>query len=285
MIKLNQEDILSHLTTSILGREIICLDMVDSTNSEARRRAAEATEGTIILSEEQAAGKGRQGRQWVSPRGKGIWLSLILKPEIQAHKVPQFTQIAAAAVCLALEQGGITKVEIKWPNDILVNGRKLSGILTEMQSKGKTVDHVVLGIGLNVNMNQQDFPEELQHQATSLFLETGKVWKRSQLIAEIINAFEPLYNQYVRDGDLIPTLDICREKSAIIGLSVLLHEKGVEREVEVLDLGLEGELIVRTADGKKVSIVSGEVSVRPVRQGDGSSVSLISNIESEVKTK
>lgn len=285
MVKLNQEDILSHLTTSILGREIICLDMVDSTNSEARRRATEAAEGTIILSEEQTAGKGRQGRQWVSPRGKGIWLSLILKPEIQAHKVPQFTQIAAAAVCLALEQRGITKVEIKWPNDILVNGRKLSGILTEMQSKGKTVDHVVLGIGLNVNMNQQDFPQELQNQATSLFLETGKVWKRSQLIAEIINAFEPLYNLYVRDGDLIPTLDICRENSAVIGFRVLLHEKGVEREVEVLDLGPEGELIVRMADGEKVSIVSGEVSVRQVRQGDGSSVSLVSNIESEVIIK
>ncbi len=256
------EDIQKNLTTALLGRKVIFLDRVDSTNSEARRRAPGETEGTIILSEEQTAGKGRQGRQWVSPRGKGIWLSLILKPEIQAHKVPQFTQIAAAALCLALEQKGITKLEIKWPNDILVNGRKLSGILTEMQSRAKAVDHVVLGIGLNVNMDRQDFPEELQHQATSLFLETEKVWDRSQLIAGIVNAFEPLYNQYVRDGDLSPTLDICRERSAVIGRHVLLYEKGVEREGEVLDLGSEGELIVKMDDGKKKSIVSGEVSLR-----------------------
>ena len=262
MINLNQEDIQSYLTTSILGRIIICLDMIDSTNSEARRRATEAAEGTIILSEEQTAGRGRQGRQWISPRGKGIWLSLILKPEIKAHKVPQITQIAAAALCLTLEQKGIAKVEIKWPNDILVNGRKLSGILTEMQSRGSIVDHVVLGIGLNVNMDHQDFPEELQYQATSLLLETGQVWERSQLIADIINAFEPLYNQYVRYGDLSPILDICRERSALIGRHILIHEKGLERQAEVLDLGPEGELVVRMADGEKRSIVSGEVSVR-----------------------
>ncbi len=262
IINLNQQAIQNHLTASILGQKIICLDIVDSTNSEAKRQATEATEGTIILSEEQTSGKGRQGRDWISPRGKGIWLSLILKPNIQAHKVPQITQIAAAALYLALEQKGISKVEIKWPNDILIDGRKLSGILTEMQSRGSIVDHVVLGIGLNVNMDQHDFPEELQCQATSLFLETGEVWDRSQLIADIINTFEPLYNQYVRNGDLSPIIDICREKSALTGRQVILHEKGLELQAEVLDLGPNGELVVRMADGQKRFIVSGEVSVR-----------------------
>lgn len=262
MNNLNQKDILKHLTTSILGRQIICLDSVDSTNSEAKRRAPERSEGTIILSEEQTAGKGRQGRQWTSPRGKGIWLSLILKPDIDSQKVPQFTQIAAAAICMALEKKGIIKIEIKWPNDILVKGRKFCGILTEMQSRGKTVDHVVLGIGLNVNMNRQDFPEELQHQATSLFLETGQIWERPQLIAEIINEFEPLYSQYVSSGDLTSTLDICRQRSAVIGKRVILYHKGVDQEAEALDMGPEGELIVRMADGKIISLVSGEISLR-----------------------
>ncbi|KUO59506.1 MAG: hypothetical protein APF84_19590 [Gracilibacter sp. BRH_c7a] len=262
MSNLNQKDIQKHLTTSILGRKIICLDMVNSTNSEAKSRAPEAVEGTIILSEEQTAGRGRHGRQWISPKGKGIWMSLILRPRINAQKVPQITQIAAAALFLALNQMGIKKVEIKWPNDILVNGRKLSGILTEMQSKGNAVDHVILGIGLNVNMNRQDFPEDLQQQATSLYLETGKVWGRSQLIAEIINAFEPLYMQYVKAGDLSSTLNICKEESAVIGARVLLHNQNLEQEAEVLDLGPEGELIVRTADGTITSIVTGEVSLR-----------------------
>ena len=133
-------------TTSLPGPKIICLDVVDSTNSEARRRAPQETHGTIILSEEQTAGRGRQGRSWLSPRGKGIWMSLILKPDITAEKVPQFTQIAAAALCQALENKGLKSLEIKWPNDILVNSKKISGILTEMQSKGNAVEHVILGI-------------------------------------------------------------------------------------------------------------------------------------------
>lgn len=259
MVRLIDKDIQKHLTTSILGQEISCLDSVDSTNSEAKRRALEVKDGTIILSEEQTAGRGRQGRSWLSPRGKGIWMSIILKPDLTAEKVPQITQIAAAALCLVLEKKGILGVEVKWPNDILIDGKKLSGILTEMQSKGDSVDHVILGIGLNTNMTNQDFPEELQNQATSLYMETGISWERPALIADIINSFEPLYKQYVEYGDLSQTLDICRKKSAVIGTSVILHNKGKDQEAEVLDLGPNGELYVRLVNGEILNIVSGEI--------------------------
>ena len=260
--RLNPDEIQSKLHTTFLGQHIICLDTVDSTNQEARRRAETEEDGTIILSEEQTGGRGRQGRVWISPGGKGIWMSFILKPKITPEKVPQLTLIAASAICLALEGEQISGLQVKWPNDILIDGRKLSGILTEMQSRGNKVEYVVLGIGVNVSLGQEDFPDELQNQASSLYLETGRMWDRASLITAIINNFEPLYREYIEHDKLEKVLDICRQRSAVLGKNILLYDKGSVRSAEALDLGPQGELLVRMDDGQQTAIVSGEISIR-----------------------
>jgi BirA family biotin operon repressor/biotin-[acetyl-CoA-carboxylase] ligase len=263
MIKiLKSDDISRHIRTAVLGRKIICLPTVDSTNKECRRRAFDEEEGTVIISEEQTGGKGRLGRGWCSPGYKGIWMSLLLKPDIPGERVPQITQIGAAALCLALEMKGINRAEIKWPNDILIDGKKVSGILTETQAKGERTEYVILGIGLNVNLAESDFLLELRSKATSLYLVSGRLWDRAELAAEIINAFEPLYLKYVRDNDLSHTLEVCRQRSAVIGKSVLLIKGGVSQPAQVLDLGSQGELIVRMADGQEERLVSGELSLQ-----------------------
>lgn len=258
------EKIKNSLQTQTAGRKIYCLETIDSTNSECRRRSAEK-EGLVILSEQQTAGRGRLGRTWISPAGKGIWMSLLLKPDLPPEVIPRVTLIGAAAVCLALEKetgnpGG--SFQIKWPNDILSGGKKAGGILTEMQVSAGRVHSVVMGIGLNVNLSGEDFPDELKFQATSLLLETGQVWDREKLIAAILNEFEKLYTAFLVQGELGRALTICRQRSAVIGRRVNLTDGNTEKEAEVLDLGPEGQLLVRLANGEVFSVCSGEISLR-----------------------
>lgn len=262
---LSPENIKNYIRTESMGRKLICLETVDSTNNEGKRRSCAEREGTVIVSNRQTAGRGRLGREWTSPGGKGIWMSILLKPDLPTAKIPRLTMVAAAAICLALESVNSSlwgKVQIKWPNDILLRGKKAGGILTEMQVSGDRLQSVVLGIGLNVNLGEGDFPEELRTKATSLFLETGVPFNREVLIAEILNCFEPLYQDYLREGNLGESLEICRRQSAVIGKKVLLLEKGAGQEAEVLDLGPQGELLVKLANGHTASILSGEISLR-----------------------
>lgn len=268
------------LKTKTLGQKIISFTTVDSTNSEAKRRSADEPEGAVLLSEVQTAGRGRLGRQWLSPGGN-IWLTVLLKPELPATKIPSLTSVAAAAVCLALEQlrpSIADRLQIKWPNDILLNGRKIGGILTEMQVSAAKVQAVILGIGLNVNLKAEDFPEEIRPSASSIYLETGEIPSREQLIASILNSLEHLYFKFLED-DLSETLAVCRRKSAVLGRKIFLIDhsgkptssgkldrsgspSGQIREAEALDLGSNGELLIRYENGEKASIISGEISLR-----------------------
>jgi len=269
METLSLSKINNFLRTKTLGQKIIIFTTVDSTNSEGKRRSADEPEGTVLLSETQSAGRGRLGRQWVSPYGKGIWLSVILKPELPAFKIPALTSVAAAAVCLALERvmpSQAEDIQIKWPNDILLNGRKIGGILTEMQVSAAKVQAVILGIGLNVNLETQDFPEEIRPLASSVYLETGQVLAREQIIAFILNYLEKLYFEFLKD-DLSETLAVCRSKSAVLGRKIFLIDHGGGsagqiRGAEALDLGPRGELLVRYEDGEEAAIISGEISLR-----------------------
>jgi len=263
--KLSPGKIEQSIQTKFIGRKIIYLDTIDSTNSEGKRRSSTEVEGTVILSEIQTAGRGRLGREWISPKSKGIWMSILLKPKLSSEKIPQLTLVGAAAVCMALESVDHSlsgKVQIKWPNDILLAQRKLGGILTEMQVSGDKVQSVVLGIGLNVNLEKTDFPEELELCATSLSLQTGIIYERELLIAELLYSFEQLYSEFLNYGELGQSLDICRQRSAVICKQVLLLDKGIRQEAEVLDLGPQGELVVRLSNGDITSIVSGEISLR-----------------------
>lgn len=253
------------LFTKWLGHKIIFLDTVDSTNTECKKRSLNEKEGIVILSEEQTAGRGRLGREWVSPKGKGIWMSLLLKPGLPSDKIPQTTLVAAASVCTALEaelKEFSLPVEVKWPNDILLDGRKVGGILTEMQVNGEKVQSVIVGIGLNVNLRREDFPPMLKDQATSLFLATGRVWERERLIAVVLNSFESLYDNFSRTGELGESLTICRLKSAVIGRQVILSNNGTEQQAEVLSLGSQGELLVRLENGMVKTVISGEISLK-----------------------
>lgn len=264
---LSSEALSTYLRTSFLGRKIIYFDTLDSTNTEARRRAHDERQGTVVISEQQNAGRGRLDREWLSPKGLGIWMSVILKPELPPEEIPQLTLIGAAAVYLAVEEAGIVfpgkGITIKWPNDIFINSKKAGGILTEMQMRENRIPDVIVGIGLNVNLSDADFPETLVNKATSLRIETGECQSRPRLAAEILNAYEPLYLEYLKSGQLGRTLAICRKHSEVIGKEVILEGmRGSRQLARVLDLGPKGELIAELENGEILSVFSGEVSLR-----------------------
>ncbi|MCY6485321.1 biotin--[acetyl-CoA-carboxylase] ligase [Clostridium aestuarii] len=259
---LTYEEIKDNLSTKYIGRKIIYLDTVGSTNNKAKELAVEgAPEGTIIISEEQTTGRGRLGRNWVSPKYKGIWMSIILRPDINPINVPKITQIAAAAVTKASEDIGI-EVKIKWPNDIVLNNKKVCGILTEMSGELIRVNHVIVGMGINVNIDSDDFIDEVKDKATSLKIETGRYIERKVLAAKIMNCFEELYEEFINEESIEKSIKICREKSVLIGKEIRIIERQKEITAEAIDLSEDGKLIVKYEDGKIQEIISSEVSVR-----------------------
>lgn len=258
--KLLSKEIENLLSGHTMGSEIIVFDAIDSTNTYGKNNADHLMEGTIILSEEQLAGRGRRGKDWSSPKGTGIWMSMVLKPDIPPTEGVRTTQIAAAAVCKAIRELTGLDALIKWPNDIVVNGRKVCGILTEMAGQLNKIDYIVVGIGINVN--NTEFPEGIRDVATSLRIEWGKKIDRRELIVNIIKNFEVLYHSYVENLSLTEVLSIVRDYSAVIGKEIKVIHGASERIVTVLDIDEEGFLIVESADGKREIIFSGEVSIR-----------------------
>lgn len=187
------------LRTSIIGSQIHYKETVDSTQFIAQRLGLEdVPEGTVVIAEEQIGGRGRLNRVWHSPKGTGIWMSIILRPNIPIPKTPQLTLMTAVAIVQAIHDCTSIEADIKWPNDILVNGKKLTGILTELQAEADRVHSVIIGIGINVN--QREFPEELQSIATSLFIEKGEEINRSDLIRAVFTRMEKLYTLYLEKG-------------------------------------------------------------------------------------
>lgn len=259
---LTYEEISDYLNTEYIGREIIYIDSINSTNVKAKELAgSNGIEGTVIIAEEQTQGRGRLGRSWVSPKKKGIWMSIILRPKIEPQDAVKITQVAAAAVWKAINHIGIN-AKIKWPNDIVINSKKVCGILTEMSGELNRLNYVVVGIGVNVNTDIDGFPEEIRHMATSLMIETGNMINRKKLTALILNYFEELYDELTKDGSFINSIKICKENSVLIGKIVKITIRGEEQEVKVLDINEEGELIVQDKEGNISRVVSGEVSVR-----------------------
>lgn len=188
----------SHLKNSLF-EEIVYEPSVISTQLVAHKLEAEgAAEGTVIIADEQTGGRGRLGRVWFSPASTGIWMSVILRPKVELRKAPQLTLVTAIAVVRGIEKTTGLNVEIKWPNDLLIKGKKIAGILTEMQADPDQVNSVIIGIGINVN--QLDFPEEVKDTATSLYLETGKSSSRAEIIAHILNELQWLYEAYLTRG-------------------------------------------------------------------------------------
>ncbi len=248
-----------YLTTKTIGRNIIHFHTINSTNIKAKELADNNSEnGTVVISEEQIGGSGRLGRKWISPKG-GSWSTIILKPSIPPVEAPKITQIAAAAVYKALEELGI-KTTIKWPNDIHLNGKKLCGILTEMKGEMDSISYVVVGTGININIDGSTWNEEVKNTATSLKLEFKKDFNRAEITAKYLNHFEELYENFIKNLDLKATIDICRKNSNVFGKRAKLITYNKEEIVTCTGLTDTGNLIVRDSNGLEKIIFSGEIT-------------------------
>lgn len=189
------------LKTKTLGQNIHYEETVGSTQKVAHELAANgAPEGTLVIADEQTDGRGRLMREWHSSKGTGIWMSLILKPLLPPQKAPQFTLIAAVAVVQAIQEATGLEPQIKWPNDILINGKKATGILTELQAEPDKINSIIIGIGMNVNQTQEHFPDELKSLATSYGMEAGRSLSRSDIVQRVLERMEALYELYLAKG-------------------------------------------------------------------------------------
>lgn len=262
------EEIKSILRTKEIGKEVLYYDMVDSTNTKAKQLAEqENTHGLLVIAEQQEMGKGRRGKKWNSQKGTGIWMSLIIKPKIKPVAASMLTLVAALAVTKAIRQMGEQKenrnnleAKIKWPNDIVVNGKKVCGILTEMSSELDYINHVVIGIGINANIEK--FPDEINHMATSLLLEGKKHIKRSQLVAFVLEAFEAYYIKFLKTENLETMITEYNQWLINYEEEVKIIEENVTYTGVAKGITPTGELIVILPDGTRKEVVSGEVSVR-----------------------
>ena len=250
-------EIKKNLDTKFIGQNIEYFETIDSTNIYAGKVAGKSKEGTVIISDEQTAGKGRTGRKWVSKQKEGIYFSLILKPEIPLIKASFLTQVAGAALTAAFEKMGVD-VTIKWPNDIILNGKKIAGILTEMQAEIDRIFYIVVGIG--INLYNENFDEEIIHKATSVLKEGHRI-EREELLKNFFEEFEKMYVAFL-EGDNREVLKKLREKSAVIGREIYVVNGDDRRKAEAKDIDDDGNLVVEFEDGKVETIFTGEVSIR-----------------------
>ena len=260
---LSEAELLSCLKTEWAGGRTVYFDATDSTNIQARRLAeAHAPHGTLVVSDRQDGGKGRRGRSWASPSGVGIWMSLILRPEIAPSSASMLTLAAALAVREGIqEETGLSPL-IKWPNDLVLNGKKICGILTEMSTELMEIQYVITGIGINVN--QREFPSEIRDTATSLSLEAGRSFRRSSLIAAILKAFEKDYTAFLKTGDLSLLLEEYNACLVNRGKEVCILDPSGEYRAVAEGIDESGSLLVTLPDGTRREIISGEVSVRGI---------------------
>lgn len=260
---LSKEEIESRIDTKLFGRRVEYIPEVDSTNTYGKRIAEEQdTHGTLVVAEMQNSGKGRRGKQWDSPKGTGIWMSLILKPNFNPQNASMITLVAGLGVAMAIQKLYQTPCQIKWPNDIVLNKRKICGILTEISTEIDMVNHLVVGIGINANT--QEFPAELEEVATSISKEIGRDILRSELIAQCMKEIEYYYHIFMKTQDLRELVQDYNDLLISKDKHVFILEGEVKYEAKALGINVRGELEVLTKDGKKKNIYAGEVSVRGI---------------------
>lgn len=248
--------------TKWAGQNLVHFDTVDSTNKRAKEMGeAGAEHGTVVYAECQEAGRGRRGRSWVSPKCGNVYMSILLRPEIPIVQAPMLTLVLAYSAAAVLEEEFQVETGIKWPNDLVINGRKICGILTEMSVEQAEIKQVVAGIG--INLVDEEFPEELSEKATSIWLETGKMLEREALIALIWKRFEKEYEQFCQRGDLSHLRKEYNRMLVNKDAVVTILEAGSEYQALALGINDKGELLV-DRDGRTEIISSGEVSVRGI---------------------
>ncbi len=271
---LTQARVSECLHTEWTGQPVLVFDSVDSTNNEAKRLAEEgAAEGLVVIGDEQTAGRGRRGRGWASARGEGIFLSLLLRPDIAPGCASMLTLVMGLAVrdvmaeaCSAADvqtDAAKDSVWIKWPNDIVIDGKKVCGILTEMTAEPDCVHYVVIGVGINVH--NEAFPEEAAQTAASLYQQTGRHFCRAELVAACLQRFEAYYATFLATQDLSGLMDACNAHLINRGREVRILNApadGIDRGT-ARGINAWGELVIDTAEGTR-RVSSGEVSVRGV---------------------
>ena len=265
---LNSFEINEELKTKALGRNVVYLDKIDSTNNYAKKIALEGCEeGTLVVADYQTSGRGRLGRDWNSTDKKGVWMSLVLRPDIPFEEVQIITLAASVAVVQALYDYAHIEAGIKWPNDIIIKGKKVCGILVEMNMEIDRINFLILGIGLNVNQQKNDFSQELLDKAVSLkmymeeTLNSQKILKRNELIAVILLKFEEIYDK-VKSGAFEDIISEWKKYSVTLGKEVNIIYKNEQYKGVAEDITKDGKLIVKCEDGSVKEVFSGEISVR-----------------------
>lgn len=253
-------DIRANLNTKTIGQAIHFYDIVESTQEVAHKLARDgAQEGTVVIAEQQSKGRGRLGRAWESPKGTGVWMSIIVRPNIPPYQAPQLTLLTAVAIVQAIQKVTHLQPEIKWPNDVLINGKKIVGILTELQAEADVIQAIIIGIGINVNTKQ--FPEELKEKATSLYLENnGQEVERAALIRAIFQQFEQLYENYLKHG--FKPIKLLWE-SYNVSIGKYISAKTLSEEIKGFAKGItdEGVLLVEDDYGNVHEIYSADIDI------------------------
>ncbi len=248
------------LNCQYIGQSVISLSETDSTNVQARRLAEEGVlEGTVVVADRQSAGRGRLGRRWESPSGVNLYCSILLRPKIPVQQAPQLTFLSAVAVAETLNKICQLSAKVKWPNDIVVNGAKISGLLNEMSAETEQIHFVILGIGVNLNMLEDQFPDKLKYPATSAFLETGKLVNRLIFLQEFLQCLDKYYSEFLREG-FVPIRRRWENLCNMMNMQVEVDQGSGNLCGTVVGLDAEGALRVQLDNGQIERILAGDVS-------------------------
>jgi BirA family transcriptional regulator, biotin operon repressor / biotin---[acetyl-CoA-carboxylase] ligase len=259
---LHADDLLSRLPDiRVIGRDIRVFQQTTSTNDVMEKLARDGVkEGAVVFAESQTRGRGRLGRKWISPAGKGLWFSILLRPAISPQNATQITVLAATALARAVRSQTGLLAQIKWPNDLLLGGRKFAGTLIELSAELDTVRYVILGIGLDVNLNAGELPAELRAIATSLKQEAGRPINRADLATTILRELDRDYSRLC-DGKFEAVADEWESLCSTIGQNVKIHvgDRTIQGRAESLDH--DGALLLRTQHGRIERIIGGDVTL------------------------
>jgi BirA family biotin operon repressor/biotin-[acetyl-CoA-carboxylase] ligase len=259
---LHADDLISRLgETKVIGREIQVFQETTSTNDVIEKLArGEVKEGAVVFAESQTKGRGRLGRKWISPAGKGLWFSILLRPSLPPREATQLTVASATALRRAIQSLTALAPVIKWPNDILLYDRKVAGILTELSGEEDRVKYVILGIGVDVNLDEGDFPAELKSMVTSLKAELGQPVPRAELATAIMRALDADYAR-ICAGDFTSVANEWEEHCSTIGKDITIQTGGRRIRGRAESLGEDGALLLRTDHGHLERIIGGDVTL------------------------
>ncbi|MGH7976628.1 MAG: biotin--[acetyl-CoA-carboxylase] ligase, partial [Limisphaerales bacterium] len=256
------DDLLARLgRTKIIGRDIQVFEQTTSTNDVMEKLARDGVkEGVVVFAESQTRGRGRLGRKWISPARKGLWFSILLRPDLRPQETTQLTVASATALRRAIFAETNLSPEIKWPNDILIGGKKVAGILTELSAELDRVKHVILGIGIDVNQDANEFPAELKKTATSLKIETGETISRADLATAILRELDFDYSR-ICAGKFSAVADEWEKHCTTIGKNVVVQIGGRKIRGRAESLDEDGALLLRTEHGRLERITGGDVTL------------------------